>query len=91
MTPILLCEYIVATALGLSAAVFVFACLSALIKFLFVARPTPEADGFIVGNGLVKDGKIRLEFSGNNLSLTKEEARVWIDNLEKLCARLGAN
>lgn len=43
MTPILWCEYIVATALGLSAAVFILACLAALIKWLFI-KPDPDDD-----------------------------------------------
>jgi len=41
MTPILLTEYIIAGALGLAGAIFVFACLAALIKWLFI-KPDPD-------------------------------------------------
>jgi len=44
MTPVLLCEYIVAGALGLAGAVFILACLAALIKWLFI-KPDPDDDG----------------------------------------------
>lgn len=43
MTPVLLTEYIIAGALGLSGAFFIIACLAALIKWLFI-KPDPDDD-----------------------------------------------
>lgn len=48
MTPVMLCEYIVAATLGLCAAFFIVACFAALIKWLFI-KPIVEYESDSVG------------------------------------------